>query len=297
MKRCLCLTLALVPFFAWGAEKAPAPAPAGRIYKTVQPVTVDGRLDEACWRRAEAIPVHFILGKTGEPAKELPMTVRYAWDDYYLYIGYEVFDVNLVTQGTGKMQGPDDNRREGCELGRGDELYDLTEFFISFGDRHFFWELHHDASNHFNDVWINSFEPDWPANQGVRWGIYFASEEFVRDDADKRVAMTVAMKPGADGRPSTVNDASDRDTGYTAEIRLPWGGIGAPMALKSESHIPFVQFDPVWKMAGREIWLMAVVQMNDGHFRYCHSSPTAPGGWFHKLVDYWPRYTLVEGAD
>ncbi|OPZ24428.1 MAG: hypothetical protein BWZ02_02843 [Lentisphaerae bacterium ADurb.BinA184] len=234
------------------------------------------------------------MGKTGEPAPDLPMTARYAWDSYYLYIGYEVMDDNLSVLGTGRQQGPDGNRREGLELGRGNQLFDLAEFFLSFGDRHFFWEIHHDAANRFNDVWINSFEPDWPANRGVRWGLYFASEEFIPDDPGKPLAMAVYLKPKADGAPSTVNDDGDRDTGYTAEVRLPWGGIGAPLELKTVSRIPFIQLDPAWKMEGQEVWLLAVVQFSDGRIRYCHSSPTSPGGWFHKAIAHWPRYTLVD---
>ena len=42
--------------------------------------------------------------------------MRYAWDDHYLYIAYETFDANLTAQGTGEMQGPKDNRREGAAL-------------------------------------------------------------------------------------------------------------------------------------------------------------------------------------
>ena len=42
--------------------------------------------------------------------------------------------------------------------------------------------------------------------------------------------MAAKVKRKKDGKPGTVNDATDEDAGYTAEIRLPRYGIGAPTA-------------------------------------------------------------------
>jgi hypothetical protein len=38
--------------------------------------------------------------------------------------------------------------------------------------------------------------------------------------------------------------------------------------------------------------ILAVFQDGDLPDRYHHSSPTKPGGWFHKGADQWPRYIL-----
>ncbi len=59
---------------------------------------IDGKLDEPDWKRAVAIPVNGIWGKKGKKTESPRMTAKYLWDDFYLYIGYEVFDTNLVVK-------------------------------------------------------------------------------------------------------------------------------------------------------------------------------------------------------
>ena len=141
------------------------------------------------------------------------MNVRYTWDDNYLYIGYETFDKNLVALGTGEKEGPKDNQREGAVIGHAKEKVDVVEFFISFGDTRFFWEIHHNALNHFNDIWCVVADEKWPISKSTRnrFGIYFGTRDIIEDDADAGATLKTAvkMKPKADGKPSTVNDPSD----------------------------------------------------------------------------------------
>jgi hypothetical protein len=119
-------------------------------------------------------------------------------------------------------------------------------------------------------------------------------------EAGHTLMTAVKMKPKADGKPSTVNDPSDEDTGYTGEIRIPWFGLGA--SLKAETMMAVKTDDPKktknihgpWKMAGQEMMILAVVQDGDvkDNGGYFHSSPTKPGGWFHKDAHLWPKYVL-----
>ena len=117
------------------------------------------------------------------------------------------------------------------------------------------------------------------------FGIIFGRELFVRDDGEYTLATAALPKPKADGSASTINDPEDTDTGYAAELRLPWAGIGAPSKCRGRP----------WKMAGQEIRIMAVLQDGDLRQRYHHSSPTHKGSWFHKAVPDWPRYKLRAG--
>ena len=260
------------------------------MLKAEGPIVIDGVLDEPSWKNATAIRADYINSKKGVLSPEPHLTVKYTWDEHYLYIGYETFDKNLTTKSKGNKKGPENNKREGCEIwvGGAKKQVDVVEFFISFGDEHFFWEFHHNASNQFNDVWINALDPNWPISKSSlsNWGLVFNNQEFVNDEGEFTTVMAVKLKPKADGTPSTVNDPSDEDTGYTAELRFPWAGLGAPVAARGDPK----KNETGWKMQNQQILLLAVVQDGDLPERYHHSSPLRSGDWFHKTVPLWPKY-------
>jgi len=294
---------ALVLLLGAGEDKPPAPdGKPAPILQTKEAIVVDGVLDEPAWKTATAIPVQYIWGKVGERSTEPRMVVKYTWDSDYLYIGYETFDRNLVALGTGNHKGPKDNQRETCKISDDKEKVDVVEFFISFGDTRMFWELHHNAANHFSDILITVTDDNWPISKTTlaRFGIHFATQEYVDDDvpAGKTLARAVKLKPKADGKPSTINDSSDVDTGYVGELRLPWLGLGAPFA--RETYVMNAAGKRIrggWKMTGQEMMILAVFQDGDLKDHYHHTSPTKPGGWFHKGAEHWPRYVLEAGPE
>ena len=287
---------------------AAEPAAAVRVPKAAVPPVVDGVLDDACWQRAPVAAVDFVLGKLGQKAGRIPMKSRLTWDDQYLYIGYETFDGNLIAVGTGEEQGPAPNRRQGAKIHDPEAKIDVAEFFITFGDEHFFWELHHNASNQFNDVWCAVIDDKQPVTKTAlaRYGIHFGHGEFLEDDAGAKAqfAAAVKLKPKADGAASTVNNASDTDTGYTAELRLPWAGLGTPLDRETWITVepttpdgPKTRYHGPWKMEGAEIRVLSVCQNGDLEDRYHHDAPLLAGGWFHKGAPIWPRYLLVADKD
>jgi hypothetical protein len=292
------LLLVLAVSCAFAGEPRAVP----ELPKAERPVAIDGVLDEPCWKRAAAVRVDYVNSKQGVLSAEPHAAARFAWDEHYLYIAYETFDRNLVAVGSGERQGPRDNLREGCEIWLEGKKVDVVEFFISFGSERFFWEVHHNAANQFNDIWCVVPDPAWPVSQSsmVTWGILFGPEMWLKDDGARRLATAVRLKPKADGRPSTVNDESDVDAGYVGELRLPWLGLGAPAACRT-----WVEREPTtpggpktrepgpWKMEGQEVLLLAAVQDGDLAERYHHSSPTRKGGWFHTSAAHWPRYRLA----
>lgn len=293
--RLIVVLLAILEFAAHHSFAADAPAnaePAGPMKKTAGAITIDGALDEPCWKEAATIRADYVNSKQGVLSDDPRLAVKYTWDEQYLYIGYETFDKNLVALGSGESQGPVDNKRDGCEIYKEGVKVDVVEFFISFGDERFFWEIHHNALNQFNDVWCTVVDEKWPIAKSsfCPYGIIFGSGEYLKDFGQHQVAMAVKMKPKADGKPSTVNDPSDEDTGYTAEIRLPWGSLGAPRALQKKAD---KNAEPKWDMAGQELIVLAVCQDGDLKERYHHSSPTRKGGWFHTTAALWPRYKLT----
>lgn len=292
----LALPVLLAASAAFGAETAPAAPKPESVTKSAAPVVIDGNLNKDCWKNVPAISVDFIGTKTGTKSETPHMSVKYLWDDHYLYIGYETFDANLVAVPKDEFQGPPNNRRQGCEIydaKKDGAKVDVAEFFISFGDEHFCWELHHNALNQFNDVLCVMPDPSWPVSKTamVTYGIILAPNEWLQDEGEYTVATAVKLKPKADGKPSTVNDSSDEDTGYTGEIRLPWRSIGAPNAAQTWiENKPAPRQPGPWKMEGQTVSLLAVMQDGDLKERYHHSSPTRKPDWFHKTQPAWPLY-------
>ncbi len=74
-----------------------APRPVARAAPAMEPVTVDGRLDDAAWRAAEPV-TRFIQSQpaTGHPSTE-PTIVRILYDARNLYIGAFLHDTEPVT--------------------------------------------------------------------------------------------------------------------------------------------------------------------------------------------------------
>lgn len=276
------------------------------VKKTATPLAIDGVLDEPAWQQAAVTEVNYVWGKKGQKIDSPRLLVRTTWDDNYLYIGYEAFDENLLALGSGEQEGPAGNQREAVKIHDPEVKVDVVEFFIGMGVDDFFWELHHNAANQFSDIWCAVVdEKKSPLSQTAmaRFGIHFGTREFLADDPDAgcTFAKAVKLKPKADGKPSTVNDPSDKDTGYVGELRLPWAGLGA--YLKSESWIQLEPKTPngpkprkhgPWKMAGTEIKMFSVIQDGDAKEHYFHPSPHFPGGWFHRGTAHWLRYKFEE---
>ncbi len=288
-----------------GEVHNPAPTPTsvekGDIFKTTKPIVIDGVLDEPAWQKAVSIPIKYIYGGKKDaagcfsrPSTQPHGIVKCTWDEHYLYIGYECYDENLVALSSDKQQGPPDNRREGCEIWHDTIKVDVVEFFIAFESDRFFWELHHNALNQLNDVWITVPDKSWPFYQSSmagRWRIVFAGDEFLKDQDEtnrktgKRghYTLATAVKLMGQSTVSTDNSGKDKDQGYSAELRLPWFGLGAPRTCQRG-------FD--WKMKGREIRILGVSQNADLKDRYHTTAKTLTGGFFHSQAKLWPRYTL-----
>jgi len=288
-----------------------AEEPPAELQKAKEKIAIDGVLSEKAWKNAKAWKVDYIFGKLNTLSKEPRMTVKYLWDDFYLYIGYEVNDTNLVNVSEGHLDGPSDNQRMVAGIWKDGLDVDIIEFFITFGDQNFFWELHHNALNQLGDVLIMRDLSHWKKTKSTiaRYGIYFAHGEDIQDESYKlftetknyRLKTAVHLKPKADGNPSTPNDSSDTDTGYTAELRLPLKGLGVPLNKQlTKRHDPIEEGQrPImegigWDMKGLEVSILAVYQNGNIKDRYHHSGPNVPGGWFHNGVAKYPKFIMKD---
>jgi hypothetical protein len=267
--------------------------------KADRALVIDGVLCEPCWQAAAGVPLVHPRNRKGERLPESACIMKVAWDDQYLYIGYDFSDSNLLAEAQeADPQGPYNNKRRPAVIDPGGEA-DFVEFFISLGDTNFFWEIHHNANNDFSDVWCVVPSRDWPLFDSTMhmWGIYFGHQEYIRDDGPYEVAMAVRLKPNAGGRRTTLNGPGE-DGGCTAEIRLPWLGLGASRKLQTWAKPfpdqPRFRIRGPWKMAGQKLKILGVMHNGDLPEMYYTSSPTLNASWFHMTAPDWPVFTLVE---
>ena len=261
------------------------------IYRVKVAPVIDGKLDDACWQKAVQVVADHRYAAPGQRTQPPPLVARFAWDERFLYIGYEVNDTNLIAIASGRESGPPGNRRMTPEEYLPEKHLDLAEFFISFGSEREFWEIHHDAANHLNNLAIEL--PTAEALAKIPKPSYkdvtFHRTRFVVDDGAFTVARAVHLKPRKDGKPSTVNDPTDQDTGYTGEIRLPWAGLGAPAAKR--------RADGGHDLAGIRLTILAAsLNGNGGEAIYHSSAPELPKLMFHFSVAHWPKYQLLREA-
>jgi dienelactone hydrolase len=256
------------------------------IGRAKEPITIDGKLDEDVWRTTEPVLANRPHGRSGQVADQPPLTARFAWDDDYLYVGYEVRDTDLVAIGTGRQIGPPGNQREASAEYLPEKNLDLVEFFVSLGSPTEFWELHHSAGNHLNTHWCTV-----PTAAELRKrvkpqlaDVKCDRERFIADDGQRTVARAVRLLPKEDGQPSTVNDSSDTDAGYVGELRLPWAGLELPASRRRPSG--------GYRLDGLELQILAAaLNGNGGDARYW-SSGELPKQMFHFSSGRWPKYRL-----
>jgi len=275
------LSLVFASLFARGASPSSRVTP---ISQTVSAPIIDGILNDPCWKQTKPIPVIYPHDGSGKAPDPVPMNTWMTWDSHYLYLAYEVNDTNLVALGTGRKTGPPKNRRPQSLEYAPEKNLDLAEFFISFGNGQFFWEIHHNAANHLNTLWIEIPSSDRLAKieKPVYRHVTFHRDHYLPDRRTHTLKRAVQLKKKANNQPSILNLSTDRDTGYTGELRLPWAGLLFNQPKKKVS--PQLKFS-----------LLAVnLNGNKGKATYHSSGANLPALMYHFSVANWPLYKLAE---
>ncbi|MDE2727029.1 MAG: carbohydrate-binding family 9-like protein, partial [Gemmatimonadota bacterium] len=224
--------------------------------RTIGPIVVDGRLDEASWQHAVRSPRFEDLEEPGRPGL-FDTRAAVLWDDDYLYVGFWVEDPDVRATYT---------ERDSMICEEND-----VEVFIAGKDSYYEFELNPLGTimERFY-VWQNAY---------VEAG-FGAFPEFDLQGTDlvdtlggiktghahprgRRWAFRQWDLPGmkwavhVDG---TINDPSDRDRGWTAEIAFPWKGL---KHLADGRSLPAREGD-IWRMDfSRFQWF------DEGGFRTC----------------------------
>jgi len=238
---------------AENAEKLPPAKVAAR--KAVDKITVDGKLDEKSWQQAERLPIDVIHAQNVRT--EAAGTGRMTWDDENFYISFDVLDSDV--------QGRGDSRDKADIV----PPQDVIEVFIDIdNDPEHFFELHVNPLNGFNDVFIVRPRKDSPLFRRVNYGLMFINGW---DMASYSTAVQVN---------GTLNNAGDKDKGWTVEMQLPFASLMLPLGQKQP------RIGEAWRV-------QLVVQNGGAKDRYMEWSPSQET-WFHHGIDTWGRVEFGE---
>jgi hypothetical protein len=166
--------------------KALAPPATYTVKQSQEAITLDGKLTEAAWKTAPAMPVQY---NRLEKREGTPATVRLLWDEVYLYAAFEVPDTNIIAPAM---------KRDG-------EIWttDCVELFLvpDLKARDY-WEIEISARGDIYDGLCHKYTDQWGSQMQVE-----KSMEGLQFAIDLR---------------GTLDKTDDRDEGYTIEIAIPF---------------------------------------------------------------------------
>ena len=171
---------------------APSPPPVYQATATTMPVTIDGKLDDAAWSQtAWTSDFGDVVGGPDHPPPQLRTRAKLLWDEKFLYLAAEIEETDIHAE-----------MRE-----RDMPLYREGAFEI-------FLDPDDDGRDYL-ELEVNALATvfDLIMDKPYRAGGH-ADEAFDLDG----LKVTVHI----DG---TLNDPSDRDHGWTAELAISWEAL------------------------------------------------------------------------
>lgn len=180
--------------------------------RTTDGVKIDGRLDEEIWTRA---PIYDLVIPAAPQGNDVPVErgqVQLAWDDEFFYLGVKFTDSDVVAEA-------DEDQLHHYRLG------DVCEWFIKPANDNYYWELYVTPKGNKTTFFYPS--------RG-RLGLPSSFETSV--SGLKVAAHTVG----------TLNDCTDRDEYWTAEMAMPIADLtayGYPFSTNSEWHILVARYN------------------------------------------------------
>ncbi len=175
-----------------GSPRA-TPHPKGYVcLRAARPVAIDGRLDDDVWKNAAWTDNFVDIEGAVKPAPRFATRVKMLWDDTYFYIAAELREphvwATLTKHDAVIFQDPD-----------------FEVFIDPDGDNHEYYELE-----------VNAL--------GTEWDLLL--DKPYRDGGPARNEWEIPGLKVATRVAGTLNDASDKDVGWSVELAIPWKVLG-----------------------------------------------------------------------
>lgn len=205
-----------------------------RCYRTAEPLTIDGRLDEPVWQRANWLGP-FVDMEHGTPT-DFDTRVAFVWDDTHFYVGFRLEEPDVFGFETKRDGGVGGD----CEM----ELFILGEGV--------YYELQLNVLNTVYEVFWTWFQPLAEIGDLVAIDDLLKTRRMIygnlTDDYPGRHGSFDWDFPGLQTAiqvQGSLNCRAVTDQGWTAEVALPWHGW-ADLA-RGKRAIPPKDGD-VWRM-------------------------------------------------
>ena len=179
------------------------PHPKGYVcYRTDEPLSLNGRLDDAPWRLAPWTDDFIDIRGDAGPKPRFRTRAKMLWDDEYFYVGAEMEEPHVW--GT------------------------LTEHdSVIFQDNDFEVFIDPDGDNHdYYEFEINALNTGWD----------LLLKKPYRDGGPALNEWEIPGLKTAAHIDGTLNDPSDTDRGWTVEIAFPWAVLGEYARRPSPPH-------------------------------------------------------------
>ncbi len=176
------------------------------VYQVPAPITVDGALNEPAWRAAA--PIHCADLVTGARPLQ-PVTARLLWDRRFLYAAFEVQETNVWARLTGRDVRTEPGGRRYVES--------FFKLYLDPGrDGRRYTEMHLSANGSLSDKWQTL---PWRPEARARLGLPVETEDESFWDWDCTGLVWAVQVQG------TLNEPSDLDRGWTAELAIPFAAL------------------------------------------------------------------------
>lgn len=170
-----------------GGNSAESLSPVFEAFRTSRPLAATGVLDDLICGHAPAYRMNGLPGADGRRVQlDEGGSVRFAWDDQFLYLCVDFTDSDVVTKA-------DQDGLHAYKLG------DVCELFLQPVGQPCYWELYVTPNGH-QTTFL------WPS-------VHNHPPSALQKENHLIVAAHV------DG---TFNDSSDRDRSWTAQMAVPW---------------------------------------------------------------------------
>jgi hypothetical protein len=208
MKTLLCiLPVLLAALVTPGQETLQVPR-SYDCYRTNQPLKIDGKLNDAAWKKAPWTEDFIDIEGAARPVPRFKTRAKLVWDDDFLYVGAEIQEPDIKANLT----------RHDSVIFRDNDFEVFLKPSQSLAG---YFEFEINALNTGWDLYLNK-----PYREGGK-----------ADNSWEMPGLKTAVSLSG-----TLNNSIDRDKGWTVELALPWAAFGSRLPVSRP------QVDSEWRI-------------------------------------------------